>query len=117
MNKELTCVCCPIGCQLNIISEGDKITVTGNTCPRGMEYGIKEITAPTRVVTGSVRIINGELPLLSVKTAKDVPKDMIFNVMKEIHKCSPSAPVHLGETIISDVAGTGIDVIATRTVL
>ncbi len=116
MEKELTCIRCPIGCQLTVHMDGDQIEVTGNSCPRGAEYGKKEVTNPTRIVTSSVRVIDGELPLVSVKTASDVPKDKMFEVMEQIHQCQVKAPVYIGDVLISDVAGTGSDIIATRNV-
>lgn len=116
MKKELTCIRCPIGCQLTAVLEGDEIVISGNTCPRGAEYGKKEVTAPTRIVTGSVRVIGGELPLVSVKTAADVPKEKMMDVMRQIHACQVKAPVRAGDVLIRDAAGTGADIVATRTV-
>ena len=116
MEKELTCIRCPIGCQLKVLIEKDQISVTGNTCSRGKEYGIKEVTNPTRVVTSSIRIDDGMFPIVSVKTNKDIPKDMVFPAMEEIHHTSVSAPVHIGDILISNVANTGSDIVATRNV-
>ncbi|MCR5654103.1 MAG: DUF1667 domain-containing protein [Lachnospiraceae bacterium] len=116
MTEELTCIRCPIGCALTVTIDGDNVTVTGNSCPRGAEYGAKEVTDPTRIVTSSVRVINGAQPLVSVKTASDIPKDKIFAVMEEIHKCKASAPISIGDVIITDVAHTGVDIVATRMV-
>ena len=116
MEKELTCIRCPIGCQLTVRVDGDDITVCGNTCPRGKEYGIKEVTNPTRTVTSSVRVNGGKLPLVSVKTKTDIPKEKIFAVMNAIHAAKVIAPVHVGDVIVENVAGTGSDVVATRTV-
>ena len=116
MERELTCIRCPIGCQLRVSIEGEAITVTGNSCPRGKEYGIKEVTNPTRTVTSSVRIEGGTVPVLSVKTKTDVGKEKIFDVMEKIHKTKATAPVHIGDVIIRNVAGTGCDFVATKTV-
>lgn len=116
MERELTCIHCPIGCQLMVAIEGDDVKVSGNTCPRGKEYGIKEVTNPTRTVTSSIKVDGGLLPLVSVKTKTDIPKDMLFSVMEEIHQMKVDAPVHTGDVLISDVAGTGVDVVATKTV-
>ena len=75
--RELTCIRCPMGCQLTVTMDGDNVTVTGNTCPRGAEYGKNEVTNPLRTVTSSVRVTGGELPLVSVKTAGEIPKGKI----------------------------------------
>ena len=116
MKRELTCIRCPLGCPLVAEIDGDRVTVTGNTCPRGAEYGKKEVTNPTRIVTSSVRVEGGELPIVSVKTATDIPKGMIFDVMRAIRACRVAAPVRAGDVLIPDAAGSGADVVATRTV-
>ena len=115
--RELTCIRCPIGCQLTVTVDGDNVRVEGNNCPRGAEYGVKEVTNPTRIVTSSVRVEGGELPLVSVKTATDIPKDKIFDVMEEIRALTVKAPVHTGDVLIRGVAGTDSDIVATKTVL
>ena len=116
MKRELTCIRCPIGCQLTVRTDGETVTVAGNTCSRGKEYGIKEVTDPTRTVTSSVRVSGGILPLVSVKTKTDIPKDKIFKVMEEIRTVHINAPVHTGDVIITNVADTGSDIVATRSV-
>ncbi len=116
MERELTCIRCPIGCQLTVNVDGEDVSVTGNTCPRGKEYGIKEVSNPTRTVTSSVRVYKGILPLVSVKTKTDIPKGKIFPVMEEIKKVQVKAPIHTGDVIISNVSGTGSDIVATRSV-
>lgn len=115
--RELTCIRCPLGCQLTVMISGGGVAVTGNTCPRGAEYGEKEVTFPTRTVTSSIRVEGGELPLVSVKTAEEVPKDRIFDVMRVIKAAKVSAPVKTGDVLIEDAAGTGINIIATKTVV
>jgi len=114
--RELTCIRCPIGCALTVTVDGEAVTVTGNTCPRGEEYGKAEVLHPTRTVTSSVRVTGGELPLVSVKTVPDVPKDRIFDVMAVIRAAEIPAPVRAGDVLIRDAAGTGSDVVATKTV-
>ena len=90
------------------------LSVTGNTCKRGEDYGRKEVTAPTRTVTSTVRLKGGSAPVVSVRTKGDVPKDKIFAVMEEIRGAVITAPVHIGDVVIPDIAGTGVDLIATR---
>lgn len=105
-----------MGCALTVTIDGGKITVAGNGCPRGAVYGEKEVTHPTRTVTSTVRVEGGEINRLSVKTESDIPKESIFAVMEEIKNKTVKAPVTLGETVIGNAAGTGVDVIATKTV-
>ena len=82
----LTCIRCPMGCSLKVTTNGDNVTVTGNTCPRGEDYGKQEVTAPVRTVTSTVPVEGGEIAVVSVKTAGDIPKSKIEDVMKDIKK-------------------------------
>ena len=116
-NRELTCIGCPMGCQLSVKMENGEVTeVTGNTCPKGDIYARKEVVNPTRIVTSTVKITGGDKERVSCKTASDIPKSKIFDVMKDIDAVSVAAPAHIGDVLIKDVAGTGVDVIATRNV-
>ena len=115
-NRELTCISCPMGCQMMVCIDNGDIRVTGNTCKRGEIYAKKEVTDPRRVVTSSVRVKNGELIRVSVKTETDIPKDQIFDCMADIFKAEAVAPVKIGDIIIENCAGTGIAVVATRNV-
>ncbi len=114
--RELICICCPLGCPLTVRMENGGTTVTGNSCGRGAEYGKKEVLSPTRVVTSTVSIKGGDFVMVPVKTREDIPKDKIFDCMEEIRKALVSAPVSIGDVIIADCAGTGVSVIATRNV-
>ncbi len=111
----LTCIGCPMGCQLTVTMEGaEVVSVAGNTCPRGDLYARKEVTNPTRIVTSTIAITGGDKERISCKTASDIPKDRIFDVMKEINRTVAAAPKKRGDVLIENVAGTGVNVIATR---
>lgn len=112
MKKELICISCPMGCRLKV--DAEKKEVTGNACPRGKEYGINEVLHPVRVITSVVKIINGTLPVLPVKTNGAIPKQLNFACMEEINKVTVAAPVKRGDVIIKNVLETGVDVVATR---
>lgn len=115
--KEITCIVCPIGCRLLVEKDDSKeegYTVSGNQCRRGEAYGIKEMTNPTRVITSTVKIINGLLPRLPIKTDGSIPKDKIFKCMDEINKVVIEAPIKVGDIIISNVLDTGVNIVATR---
>lgn len=113
--KKLTCIVCPIGCQIQVIlGDNEIIEINGFTCPRGKEYAVHEITNPLRMVTSTVRVMGGCLPLLPVKTSKPIPKHLIMECMKEINKACVKAPVGIGDVIVSDIFGSGVDIIATR---
>ena len=116
MEKEITCIVCPIGCKIMVSQEGDQVTVDGNKCRRGQEYARSEALDPRRVTTTSVLVKNGEWPLVSVKTTKPVPKKLVFQVLDEIRKQYVAAPVICGQVLLENVCKTGIDVVATKTV-
>ncbi len=108
------CIVCPRGCHLSV---DENLNVTGNSCPRGKEYAINEVTNPTRTITSTVAISGSELHRLPVMTSSPIPKGKIFEVMQEIDKVRACAPVRIGDVIIRDVLGTGSDIIATRNIL
>ncbi len=114
--KNLICIGCPLGCPLTVTIDGENITVAGNTCPRGDDYARKEILSPTRIVTSSVRVKDGTIARVSCKTKNDIPKGKIFDIMKEIQAVCVEAPVAMGQVLIADVAGTGVEIIATKDV-
>jgi len=107
MTKELTCIICPMGCNMTVELKDNKVMdVHGNTCPRGKNYATNECTNPTRTITTTVRCKSGEL--LPVKTSKPIPKDKIMDAMKIINNASPILPVSIGDVIIEDVFGSRI---------
>ena len=117
-DQKLTCIGCPLGCSISVsLSDNAEVSeITGNTCKKGEEYARKEVTNPSRVVTSIVKINNGDVNMVSVKTAEDIPKGKIFDCMEALKKVTVTAPVQIGEVIIKNVCGTGVDVIATKKV-
>ena len=113
--KELICVNCPIGCTVTVKMEGDEIiSVTGNTCPKGEAYARKECIRPERILTSTVKIEGGIHRVLPVITSEEIPLDVMFEAMEEVRKVSVKAPVSEGDVIISNLLGTGADVVASR---
>ncbi|WIV12679.1 DUF1667 domain-containing protein [Proteiniborus sp. MB09-C3] len=114
---ETICIVCPIGCRLTIIKD-DTIpagyVVSGNQCKRGERYGILEMTNPTRVITSTIKINNAHLKRLPVKTNGAIPKDMNFKCMELINSLEVQAPVKVKQVIVKDILGTGIDLVASR---
>lgn len=111
----LTCIGCPMGCQITVKLDGTEIRdITGYTCKRGKEYAAKEVTAPARIVTTTVRISGAAAPVVSVKTQQDIPKAKIFDCIRELKDLTVEAPVHIGDVLLQDVAGSGVCVIATK---
>ena len=111
--RKLTCIVCPKGCDLVVEfdSEGSIINIDGYTCKRGKDYALAECTSPVRTVTSTVRCKDGEV--VSVKTTAPIPKAMVFEVMKAINSVNAECDLKIGDVIISDVLGTGADVVAT----
>lgn len=127
MNRTLTCILCPNGCELQVAYEtvmeagsaGEStnlLSVSGNKCPRGEEYARQEIINPMRNIASSVALAGGTMPLVSVRLTGPIPKAKIMDVMEVIRTTSAQAPVRIGDVIIRDVLGLGVDVIATRSV-
>ena len=108
--RELICIGCPMGCPLTVTLDGDAVvTVQGNTCPRGDAYARREVTT-------TVRVTGGTLPAVSCKTRSDIPKEKIFDVVRALKSVVVPAPVHIGQILLPDAAGTGVDVVATKDV-
>ena len=91
--KEMVCICCPLGCALTVTEQNGELTVDGNTCNRGEEYGKKEATNPTRILTTTVRVKNGMLPVVSVKTEEDIPKGKMMECIERLREIEIEAPV------------------------
>ncbi len=115
--RELICIGCPLGCPLKVELEGGRAAaVTGNSCKRGDSYARKEVESPTRIVTSSVAVEGGSLAAVSVKTKEDIPKGKIFEVMKALKGVKAQAPIRIGDVLLSNAAGTGVDIVATKNV-
>ena len=111
--KELTCIVCPRGCRLKV---DDNMEVTGNACPRGKIYAINELTHPTRTITSSIRVSNRPYTIVSVKTDKPIPKDKMFDVMKEIDKLTVEAPTMIGQVVKANILGLDSNIIITKNI-
>lgn len=114
MERELICISCPKGCHLKVDEE--KLTVSGNSCPKGAEYGINEVTNPVRIVTSTVKVSGGEVPVVPVKTEKAIPKGLIMKCMEEINSITIKAPVMIGDIVVNNILETGVNVVATKNV-
>ena len=115
--RTLTCIRCPRGCAVTVslADDGTITSVTGNSCIRGDKYARDEVPHPVRVVTTTVPVVGSATEkMVSVKTAGDVPKDRVFDVVRALTDVTATAPVHIGDVILADVAGTGVDIVATK---
>ncbi len=113
--KELICICCPQGCHLMVDEEND-YAVTGNSCERGAEYGRTESMAPVRVLTSTVSCEGGQILRCPVKTNGAIPKEKIWEAENLLQQVIVKAPVTIGQVILADIAGSGADLIATKSV-
>lgn len=117
MNDRLTCLLCPAGCELDVLDEDGRLQVRGNECDKGIAFAESEIHHPLRNLATSVPLLGTEAKMVSVRLSGPVPRERIFPILEAIARLRPQAPVFRGQVLIPCVLGTGVDVIATRTVL
>jgi len=112
--KEITCIACPMDCRLGVWrDEGGAVCVENYACKRGVAYGEQEFVNPMRTVTSSVLVAGGCRPLCAVKTRGVVPKGKIPEILRCVAAARAEAPVRIGQVILADIAGTGVDLVAT----
>ncbi|MFH1511791.1 MAG: DUF1667 domain-containing protein [Bacillota bacterium] len=115
MHRKLTCIVCPSGCTIEAYKDDQgRLVISGAKCKRGKDYAYQEIVDPRRTIATSMVIAGGELPLCSVRLSKPIPQRLIFDVMRAIRAKRLYAPVQIGDIVISDVCGTGSDVMVTK---
>ena len=115
--RELTCVVCPAGCRVTVTLDdgGAILKVEGNTCSRGRDYAVSEITHPVRTLTSTVPVTTAEgKRMLPVRTDKPIPKEKLFDAMEIIRKTKAAAPVRTGDVLIPDFIEPGTNLIACR---
>lgn len=115
-DKVLTCIRCPRGCRITVAlgAGGEVEALSGNACPRGDAYARAEVATPVRTVTTTVPVDGArDVARVAVKTAREVPKDAVLDVVRALADVRATAPVEIGDVVARDVAGTGVDVIAT----
>jgi len=110
-SRQFTCIVCPRGCLLTVVPESR--AVTGNTCERGAVYGLAEVENPVRVLTSTVKV-RDRAEMLPVRTKKAIPKRLLFEAMKEIDALEVRLPVTMGQTLKKNIADSGIDLVASR---
>lgn len=115
-DKVLTCIRCPRGCRVSVAlgAGGEVEALSGNACPRGDAYARAEVAAPVRMVTTTLPVDGArDVVRVAVKTAREVPKDAVLDVVRALADVRATAPVEIGDVVARDVAGTGVDVVAT----
>ena len=112
---DFVCINCPLSCSLELTEEnGEVLEVTGNDCKVGKRYAEEEFKDPRRVVTTTVSVRDGTLPLLPVRSAEAIPKRLIADAVKSLEGIVVDAPVKLDQVVLEDVAGTGVSIVASR---
>lgn len=115
--RQITCISCPVGCLLSVEMNGrEVVSVAGNACPRGVTYAKAECTDPRRMVTTTVKVRGGELSMLPVRTRTDIPKGLVKESVRALKGLVVDAPVRIGDVVLGNVCGTGVDFIATANV-
>lgn len=114
MKKQMICINCPRGCNLEVDLETKE--VTGNFCPRGKEYALNEITCPKRTLTSTMRVVNGDINMVSIRTDKPLDKNLLFQAMKEINEKEVEAPINIGDILIEHICSSDVNIIATKEV-
>jgi CxxC motif-containing protein len=112
--KKLTCIICPLGCNLEINEDKGELKILGNKCERGIKYALEEIKNPKRIVTTTVRIKGGIYPVIPVKTSLPIPKDYIFPLLEKLSEIEISAPIPIEYKVLENIFNLGIDVVTTR---
>ena len=115
--KELYCITCPNGCRMTAELRDGEVVVEGNGCKRGVDFARAELTNPTRSLTTTVRTSFAQAPVLPVRTDGEIPKDRIKEAMAALRGVVVDRPLHCGDTVMDDIAGSGMRVIATSDLL
>ena len=114
MDRKLVCIVCPMGCRLEVSGAVDNLKVTGGRCKKGIAYAHDEITNPVRMVCTTVKIEGGIHNVIPVKTDKPIPDKYKMDVVRAVNNIVLKSPVKIGDVVISDLFGTGVNVIAER---
>lgn len=110
---KMICIVCPNGCRLEAETVNGEAVVKGNKCIRGIAFAKEELTAPKRSLTTTVATIFKEMPVVSVRTKGELPKERVLDAMIELNKIKLDKKYKVGDVIVTSILNTGIDVIVT----
>ena len=114
-NKSLTCVVCPVGCQIDLCIEDGAVThMKGFSCSRGQDYAKAEVIDPRRILTTTVKVRGGMLPVVPVKSDKTLPRNILLECMKVVSRVELIAPLPAGTVAVHDILGTGVNIVTTK---
>jgi len=113
--RQFICVVCPVGCTIDAtVEDGQLLETRGQACKRGIAYVHEELTSPKRMLTTTVRVIGGSLPLVPVRSSEALPKELLLQVAARLREVVLEAPVSEHEMVVEDVFGSGVDIITSR---
>lgn len=112
-DRTYTCIVCPRGCRITV---SDELETTGQGCRRGQDYAIAEHTHPVRTLTTTVAIEGSPLRRLAVQGTAPVPRELLRECIAQVNATRAKAPICMGDVVVSNVCGTGVDVVAARSV-
>ena len=115
--RKLYCITCPAGCQLTIIGTGIDMVVEGNKCDKGNDFAKHEMSNPSRTLTTTVRTKFPGIPVISVRTDGEIPRDKLMDAMKELGDVTVETELNCGDIVHENIAGTGVNVIITSAAL
>ena len=116
-NREIVCILCPMSCKISVeIDDSEVVKVENSGCKLGQDYSIQEIKFPMRDFFSTVRVEGGRIPVLSVRSTKPVPKNMLKTCASELAKIVVPAPIRLGDMIVENILNLGVDIVATKSV-
>ena len=111
----ITCISCPMGCPLTVTMDSGKVKdVNGAVCKKGIDYAELECTNPTRMVCSTVTLTGSHLRRMPIKTERAIPKHKILECIKSLKGIEIEAPVEIGDVVVENICGTGINMVATR---
>ncbi|MFX1311840.1 MAG: DUF1667 domain-containing protein [Promethearchaeota archaeon] len=113
-SKDIRCIVCPTGCLVHVENVNDELIIEGHSCKRGEEYAKEEFVAPKRILTTTMRVKNGFLPLIPVRSDLPLPKEKLNETLKKIANTVAKAPIKMGDILIKNVIGLDVNIIASR---
>jgi CxxC motif-containing protein len=116
MKKDMVCFICPKSCLLSVQEGGSEVRVENNRCPRGIEFAVRELRDPERILTTTMRVNNGSLPLVSIRSETPVKKAELKDLVRYFDGITVNAPVLSGKVLFSGIGKNSVNIIATRTV-
>jgi len=93
------------------------MVVEGNKCEKGREFAYAEMSNPSRTLTTTVRTKFPGVPVLSVRTSEEIPRDKLMTAMRELSEIVIEEELGCGDTVVEDIAKTGVSVIVTSSAL